>query len=236
MKDEIVQKHLKRLQNLRQYKEISKEELLRIAKKKANEELADIDNLVTDIKEKKLAKKLLNKYLDDFDINNVSDRNDLNVLIFLEIVHVRLLTLLNDKAADADGAVPLHTLDAVHKNVEKMSELKTKLGLTSGKGEQDPLKVLDELKESAYTYITDPENRDRFEMKCPTCGEITLLWRETKDFKIVKHPLILRGTTLYNKGLFDLVRKKKITAKELSDAFEVISEDYVNWCIEHIKE
>ena len=37
MKEELIQKHYNKLKNLKQYKEISKEELLRLAEKKANE-------------------------------------------------------------------------------------------------------------------------------------------------------------------------------------------------------
>ena len=75
MKEELIQKYYNRLKNLKQYQEISKEELLRLAEKKANEELANIDNLVTDPIERKLAKKLLSKYLDEFDVDNIADRN-----------------------------------------------------------------------------------------------------------------------------------------------------------------
>ena len=227
MKEEIIQKYYSKLKNLKQYKEISEQELLRLAEKQANEELSDIDNLVTDPKEKKLAKKLLSKYLDDFDVENVADRNTVNALVLLEIIHVRLQTLLNEKHAQSEGAVPLQTLEAMHKNLDKIADLKDKLGLTKKQEEQDPLKVLTTLKKRFEKYIN--EHRDDFLVKCWKCGEIILLRRQTKDYISGKYPF-LKGNVLYNKELFKLVVENKITAEEAAKVLET-SSDYIDWAI-----
>jgi len=227
MKEELIQKHFQKLKNLKQYKEISEEELLRLAEKRANEELANIDNLVTDTEEKKLAKKLLGKYLDDFDIDNVADRNTVNALVLLEIIHVRLQTLLNEKHASAKGAVPLQTLEAMHKNLDKIADLKNKLGLTKKQEEQDPLKVLTTLKKRFEKYIN--EHRDDFLVKCWKCGEMILLRRQTTDYISGKHPF-LKDNVLYNEPLLKLVVENKITAEEAAKVLET-SSDYIEWVI-----
>ena len=227
MKEELIQKYYNRLKNLKQYQEISKEELLRLAEKKANEELANIDNLVTDPIERKLAKKLLSKYLDEFDVDNIADRNTVNALVLLEIIHVRLQTLLNEKHAGASGAVPLSTLEAMHKNLDKIADLKNKLGLTKQREEQDPLRVLTTLKKRFEKYIN--EHRDDFLTKCWKCGEMILLRRQTKDYISGKHPF-LKGNVLYNKSLLKLVVENKITAEEAAKVLDT-SSDFINWVI-----
>ena len=227
MKEELINKHLHRLKNLKQFSEISKEELLRLATKKANEELADVDNLVTDPIEKKLARKLLNKYLDDFDIDNISDRNTLNALILLEIIHVRLQNLMNDKAANADGAVPLQTLQAMHQNLDKIADLKEKLGLNKQQEGRDPLEVLTTLKKRYEKYIN--EHRDDFLVKCWKCGEMTLLRRETKDYISGKYPF-LKDNVLYNEELLRLVVENILTKKQAAKILDT-SPDYIDWAI-----
>lgn len=227
MQEELIEKHLQRLKNLKQYKEISEEELLRLAKKKANEELANIDSLVSDPKEKRLAKKLLTKYLDDFDIDDISDRNTLNALILLEIIHSRLQQFMNEKHAESEGAVPLHTLEAMHKNLDKIADLKNKLGINKKQEQQDPLKVLNTLKKRFAKYIN--EYRDDFITKCWKCGEVILLRRKTKDYKSGKYPF-LKGNVLYNKPLLKLVVDKKITAQEAAEIMDT-SSDGINWII-----
>lgn len=227
MKEELIQKYYNKLKNLKQYKEISEQELLRLAEKRANEELANIDNLVTDPIEKKLAKKLLNKYLDDFDVDNVADRNTVNALVLLEVIHVRLQELLNEKHANAKGAVPLSTLEAMHKNLDKIADLKNKLGLTKQREEQDPLKVLTTLKKRFEKYVN--EHRDDFLVKCWKCGEMILLRRQTKDYISGKYPF-LKGNVLYNKPLLKLVIENKITAEEAAKVLGT-SSDFINWVI-----
>lgn len=230
-KQERIEKIILTISNLVQYKNKTEKELLVIAEKKYSEEQFSVDDLVTNPEEKKLAKKLLNKYLESYTIEKPAERSDLAQLIYLEVLHLRFQKLLNKLTKESKGeSVPLKLVETIHKNIEQVSTLKNRLGLNKQEEEvkQDPLKALNQLKQRFYKYINT--HRDDFTMKCPHCAEMVLLRRRTEDYISGKHPFLLHNL-LYNESLFRLVVDKKITKEEAANIL-YCSPDYISWVIE----
>lgn len=239
MDEQIIKKYLERIRNLKQYKDKTEQELLEIAKRKAEEELSNIDSLSVSPEEKRIAKKLLAKYMSEFSITNVSDRGDLNQLIYQELLHRRFQTILNKNFEDkkeTDGKdekpVPIkysiEIVDAIHNIIKNISDLKNRLGLAKKDEGQDPLRVLTTLKKRFEKYVN--EHRDDFTMKCMHCGEFSLLRRRTKDYISGKHPFLLHNL-LYNEPLLRMVVENKITKEDAAKILST-SPDYISWVIE----
>lgn len=189
----------------------------------------EIESLFVDIDEKRQAKELALKYFREFAIENVSDKNTLRQLIYLEIVNVRLQTMLN-KVYNESKATPLNVVDTIHKNIDKMVNLKTTLGLAKGKDQDnnDFISNWELLKKKALQWRN--ENQASRTMVCPHCGQMTLLKIKTDIYESMKHPFFV-DRILGNKYLVGLYLAKKLSKEDIANILEA-STDYIEWLIE----
>ena len=183
-------------------------------------------------KEKKLAKLLLYKYLEHFDIENISDRGTLGQLIYLEVMQFRLQDKMNELHGKEARAIPIDFLEVFHKNADSILKMKVSLGLTKSKEKQSTYDALQHLMKRFEKYGS--ENQGSRHLKCPHGFKLILLRIRTDAWTAQKHPFF-RDTFLYNRALIDNYNKTiTLTRDFLAEVFET-SPDYVDWITNKIK-
>lgn len=226
----------KKYKNLPQYRDLPEEQLV----EKVNERLEeledipdvtddmDVSSMFADRTEKREAKSLIKKYLRDYVIESVSDKNTLKQLIFLEVLHNRLQRELNEFKATNQPS-PVKTIEALHSNLREITTLKMKLGLSKDKKDmsKDGLGSLELLKKKLKMW--GEKNRGSRTMVCPHCGKMTLLKIRMDSYEAKKHPFF-RDRILFNRALISLYQKGKLTKQDVADVLET-SSDYTEWLV-----
>lgn len=230
--DEKVQKKIRQLKGLK-FNKKSDTELLQQAELAVSEKEAikaiDIESNFTDREDQKQAKDLLKKYLADYSIETISDKNTLCQLIFLEIVHLRLQEALN-KVREQTQALPPATVELIHKNLEQISKTKALLGVTKStkdQTKQDGFSYLQLVKKKYKKWLL--ENQASRTLSCAHCGKSILLKIKMDIWESQKHPFF-RDRILGNQHLMDLYKAGKLTREDLAKVFEV-SPDYIDWLV-----
>ncbi len=223
----LLESKKKNLANLWQNKKLSDRELTAKTEMVINavDSKIDIDKLFTEKKEKKLAKELLRKYLKDYIMETVSDRNILSQLIYLEVMQFRFQKDAN-KFHKESKAMPAVLVNQIHENIRMIVDLKKLLDDTSGK-KDDETKVLTKLKRKYKIWLK--ENQLHRTMVCPYCGKMVLLKIKTDCYDAVKHPFF-RDRVLTNEHLMFMYLNNKITKLDVAKTLGT-SEDYVDWLI-----
>jgi len=229
MSKEIEQEVL-RLQNLVQYRNKTKAEISAIAEQKLKEKDVSIEALFDDKKERALAKDLLRKYLEEYTIDTISDKNCLRQLIYLEVYNIRYQNMLN-KYHQTDKVAPVNTSDVIYKNLETILKLKSSLGIIHKKEQnEDNYNVLERMKVKFEKYLS--LNQASRNIVCPYCGKMVLLKIRTEAWEAAKHPFF-QDRILFNKHLVLLYLQNKITKEDVGKILES-SSDYVNWLVEKV--
>ena len=227
-----IQTEIQRLKNLITFKNKSEDYIrakaIEIARKKKVD--IEVDDLFTNTIEKNRAKDLLYKYLEDFSIENISDKNTLRQLIYLEIIQKRIHEKLNEHYNEDKKAVPMQLVDVIHKNSDAILKLKDTLGLGKGKGQTgyDAVKHL----MSRYKKWRG-ENQASRTLICPHCGKMVLLKMRMEFWKSQKHPFF-KDKTLYNTHLFKMFKEGLITREDISKVLEC-SPNYIDWVMDKIE-
>ena len=244
MKPETIEKYqseINQLRNLPQYAKKGDSTLVNVIRKRRRDDEFNLENVFTDKKELKLARSLLEKYLREYSIENVSDKNTLIQLIDLEIIHFRLRDELNHFHITSNS-VPVKLVDVIHNNLSKIVELKNSLGLIRSKE--------NEQRTDAYNFIQTLFKKAKiwreqnqvsrtlyYPVVCKNCNtmwsEPLLLKMRTDKYDAQKHPYF-KDRILYNKTWVRLYKEGKLTKNELAKVFET-SEDYIDWVIEKLE-
>lgn len=241
MDKEVLESKVKQLKNLPQYRyksEVELKDIVRkkeakaqeLANKKAEAELIDVENLFSDIKEKRMARVLLNKYLEEFSLDNISDKALLKDLIYLEVFQKTRLQASAEQFQKENGSVPLQILDSIHKNLDKIRDLKGSLGLTkeSSSEKNDAFKAFDLLKKKFKIWAE--EHQASRTLKCPFCSKIILLRIRTTAWEEQAHPYF-SDKVFGSPHLVKLFKDNKITKEDVALILGV-SPDYVSWLCE----
>jgi DNA-directed RNA polymerase subunit RPC12/RpoP len=214
-------------------KNLTEEELLQkaieIVDYQAKEKDIDIDSLFIDKAEKKLAVDLLRKYLKDYTIETVSDKNTLRQLIYLEILNLRLQTTLNNVHSETQAS-PKELVDTIHKNNREILSVKDILGISRSKDQaqsKDAYSYLQMLKRKFKRWCS--ENQATRYLVCSHCGKSLLLKIKPGVWDSQKHPFF-RDRILGNQHLIELYKQEKLTKEDLAKIFET-SHDYIDWLV-----
>jgi len=202
---------------------------------KAKEVAAKHDiNIITKFSnkdEQKLAKELVAKYLDDYTIDTVSEKNTLKEIIYLEVVQDRLQEKLNEFHS-TNKALPINLIEIIHKNSDAIIKLKTTLGLNkSTQKAESSYDVITHLKKRFEKYRE--ENQASRTLICPHCMKMVMLKIRTEGWEAQGHPFF-KDRILYNKKVMELYRKGVITKQDVADILEC-SVDYAEWVINKIE-
>jgi DNA-directed RNA polymerase subunit RPC12/RpoP len=221
------------LRNLPQYRHKTDEELKAIAEAKDSEaekflDDMDVASLFTDIVEQKAAKVLLSKYLQDYELETISDKNILKQLIYLEVFQSRLQTSAEEFQKERK-AVPLQILDSIHKNVDKIILLKEKLGLTRDvkTTQSDAYKTFETIEHKARLWRENNQATRR--RVCPHCSKLVMWKIRPEAWEAQKHPFF-KDRILYNTHIVKLYKQEKLSKEDVAAIFEC-STDYIEWLI-----
>jgi len=232
-----LEKEIKKLSRLVQFKKKDKSSLLEIAQKNVWVRQIDIAQRFTSTEAKKMSCEVFENYLNTYSFSSFADIETVADLVFEEVTKLKIQQQISDLAADdTNKFLPDRLIDSLHKVEETIWSLKEKAGIV-GKKEQDDLSALEELKKKFKTYIAF--NKNEFTLwipvVCKKCGEKDiqpiLLRRRVKDFKALKHPFF-SGRFLFNVAIMDDVENEVIT-KEQAAKYLQTSVKYIEWAIEN---
>jgi len=224
-----LERTIKKLKNLPQYKNMAEEELNKIAQE--NLERSEILSSLTfciNEEEIKFAKNLLENYLAQSSFENFSEKQTLGQLIDQELLSKRMKDSLKTQYSAANPSIPLQMIEQLDAVIERIEGLKVKLGL-SQKEKTNALNEWAKLKAKALAYYK--ENQGCNVVKCPYCQKLFMLLKDIKNYTSEKLPWF-RKTLLYNHKLFQLYEQNRITKEEMCIIFGV-SSDYIDLIFEN---
>jgi hypothetical protein len=226
-----------RLKRLTQYKDCDETVL-----NKAVEKCLAIKNLVEEGQfindaEKKLAEKSFREYLEQNEFENYSDLKTLSILVYSEILSIRLQKSINACSDDGKSYISEKLLKSFSDLSNQILNLKKDLGIDREKIE-DEMTALSLLKKRYAQHIL--ENRAEYTLyvpfKCVGCGKEDvapyLLRLRVKDYEVLKHPFFA-GRFTYNAEIIKDVQEKKITV-EMAARYLEVSPLYIEWCLQNL--
>jgi len=220
------------LKNLVSFKNKSEEYILDKARELLEKEKSGVDmtSMFTNRKEIKRARILLEKYLEDYTIESISDKNTLKEVIYLEIVQQRLQEKLNEYYDKDSKAVPIQLVETIHKNSEAILKLKSSLGLNREKEQRSSVDILSIMKIRFKQWLK--ENQASRTLLCPheKCGQMIMLRMKTDGWEAQKHPFF-KDRVLGNVHLVKLYQDKTITKEDVAKVLEA-SNDYIDWLVD----
>jgi len=225
-----IQQEVLKLKNLKGLAGKNEQELNELATDKIRKRRIDIDvnTMFSSKSEKARGKELLWKYMDDYSIDTISDKNSIREVIYLEIVQQRLQEKLNEFYEQDQKAVPTQLIDTIHKNSDAILKLKNSLGLNKGKQGKSTYDALVHLKKRFKRWRE--ENQGSRTIICPHCGKMVILKLRTKFWEAAKHPFF-KDKVLFNTHLFKLFKENKLSRDDCAKVLEC-SPDYINWIVE----
>ena len=229
------------LKRFPQYQEMSEEEFLKTAKlawlKKYHPEDLDVDitpkeekeeahineiGIWKDREEAKLALKKYKEYSLNKEFTEISDKELLKQLIYVEILILRIQKDTNKISYRAIIELSNQTIT-----------IKKQLGLLDEGKTDDVATILHQLQKKAA--IWRQKNRLSYEVRCSECSKMLLLKIKTEGYDAIKHPFF-KDNVLCNEQLWILYKEGKITKLDIAKVlFADKATDnifYISW-LEH---
>ena len=225
--DKNLETEYRKLKGLKSLRDKPYEYILARAEANLRKKSLDISKLFVDPEEASKARELLDKYLTDYSIETISDKNTLQEVIYLEVIQARLQAKMNEFYNADTKAVPTNVLEVIHKNSDAIIRLKNTLGLNRGKEKREAYDVLQHLIRRADKWRD--ENQGSRTLKCPKCSQFILLKIRTQAWEAQGHPFY-KDTMLYNKALFEKYYGQTVVVNDkfIAEVLEV-SEDFPAW-------
>ena len=201
-----------------------------INKAKNYDTFQELDVLVPDKLENKVARKLLEKYFKDYSIDTVSDKGDLLNLIYLQVINLRIQNQFETIRETTEGkSIPLKALDSLHRNQNEISEMKKKLGIRKDDPTtlSDGFRTLEQLKKKVKAW--HKENQGSRTLSCPCCGQMVLLRIRMEAWEAQRHPYF-KDKILGNPQLVLLYQSGIITKEDVSKILDC-SPEYIEWLV-----
>jgi len=178
----------------------------------------------------KNGKKLFDNYKENYHIEQLSDLQLLQDLVYLEILQIRYKNRIaeiekNNETAGGKKQSSAYIVKALNENLAQILILKEKLGLFETKKDNDGYLALSRLKEKFKKWLE--ENQASRTIKCPHCSQMILLKIKTDAWEALKHPFF-RDSILGNKPLWKLYKNSKLTKEEVAEILGV-APDYIEW-------
>ena len=225
-----LNKEIKRLRNLKQNQNTCDANIERQAKINIWKRQIDIASKYPNEDDKKLAIKLFDEYLSNYEFDSRSDLNTLTDLIFEEVLKFGIQKNLSKTSDDdTNSYISDKMVKSLHDIESRVLELKIKLNIDKEDSVKTDLTALEQLEKRFAKYIEF--HRNEFEFICPDCGQPTLIRRrcDNKNYETLKHPFFC-GRFYYNARGMALVKAGIWTKEQYAWAFQTHA-DYVTWCI-----
>jgi hypothetical protein len=222
--DTKLAKEMARMKVLKQFKDLSDEQLKEVAVAKIEEkELLEDINL--NDQEKKAYLDLYKRYHEAYHFTAPSDKESLKQLCSLEIIHKRLTNLINQLSIETPKAIDCKQLESLMGIQKQILSMKDSLGLLKERKQESWLTFWLNLKKKLQLYFET--HKGEFILKCPHCGEYFHTVLRLNDYDIQKL-WCFRGTSLYNETLLRGIEEKSvITVDTVAEVFGS-STDFVN--------
>ncbi len=184
------------------------------------------------VKERNIGLKKFEDYKSAYShLNQLSDLQLLEHLVFLEVLDERYKTRIGDiaknKTAQKSGIIPSELMNALTKNSEELVKLKEKLGLFPDKNTLDAFQRYQDVQEKFDIFRK--AHPLEFKTTCPFCSKIYFMKRRTKNFEPHASPFFNGGSKiLHNPEVMDLWHKGIITKKQAAKIHGT-SADFIDW-------
>lgn len=220
---------INRMRNLTQYKGLTDAEIkAKLRKKESAEKLPDdldVRELFTDPEERKLGRRLMRKYLDEYEIQTIADRTTLKQLVYFEIFHVTRLQKAANDFQKKKQLVPTHVLQDLHRNGDKIISLKNSLGLARDPHSKE--NPLDSLFKKHQTWME--HHQSTRELICAYCHRPILLRIRTEAWESQEHPFF-QDRIFGNEHLIRMYQSEKITKEDVAKVL-MCPPDYIDWLV-----
>ena len=255
-----IEKEVKRLSNLLNYKNLDLSEVEQIARIKVlqrNFHKNPLFDISSDKgkKEQEFAEKRFKIYITNNELDSASDIDTLRSLIFNEVFEQRIQGELNK--LQEDGKYPSDKLVKTLTDVQdQKAKIKIKLAIDKAEDEINDLSAFQLVQKRVAKYIN--HHKDEFTIwlgwQCKGCGykdtESFLVYKQIKDFKVLKHPYFA-GRFLFNYEIIKDVKDEKLSKEDAwryilcsgqgkfykpNDDDKKYCVDYISYCIENFKE
>jgi|SRR3989304_118170 len=241
-----LEREIARISNLKNFKELSQEQLEYIAQK--NLIIRDFKNtpIFDNQEEQHLAEEKFHNYIEANELESSSDIDTLKSLVYNEVFEVRIQKELNKLYKEQKYPPEKLTNQLVDVQNQK-SDLKVKLGIDKAEDDKDEFSAYQLLQKRVEKHIND--NRGDYTLglgwTCEKCGhkewETFLLYLKVKDYDIIKHPWFC-GRYLFNYEIVTDVKKKKLSPEDAtrylmcsgSGKFYQPSDEAKKWCLDFI--
>lgn len=226
-----LEKTIKKLSNLTQYKNKTSEELKLLAEEELRKKEIISSTMCVDDDEIKFADNLLKKYLSQGTIESESDKEMLRQLIDQELIAERFKHLLKTQYSASNPAQDMDMVEQLDKVVERITKLKKDLGLANKDDVQNSwLGFWNKLEKKCINYYK--EHAAETYTKCPRCQHIyRLILRIDNKEKV--SATFFKGTKVYNKKLFSLYHEKRLTEIEIAEILGV-SVQYIQYIYDEV--
>ena len=242
-----IEKEVKRLSNLLNYKDLDISELESIARINVHVRELKKNPLFTDEKEKKLSETLFSNYLKNNELESDSDIDTLKSLVYNQIFEQRIHGQLN-KLEKEDKYPPDKLIKSLVEVQDQKAKLKVKLGIDKKEDETDDLSAYQLLQKRVDKYINDHKEEFSFGLgfECKKCNhknwETFLLYKRVKDFQTLKHPWYA-GRFLFNYEIIKDVKDGKISKEDATrylmcsgeGKFYKPSSEDKKWCVDYVE-
>lgn len=207
-------KLIKKLKNMKQYRNMTDAEIDKIASKKIElNEVVKEFALLTNDEDKYRALELYEKYTTEKDFETFSERSVLIHLIELELIADKIKKYINEQSDEKRG-IPLKSTVELLEYTERINDIKIKLGLLGNSESKTFLENWNILLKKTQTYYETHKGCNI--TKCPKCQTIIELRMRTEGLQ-PEECKWFKGTLLYNAPLFALFHNKIITAEQVAE-------------------
>lgn len=222
-----LERKVKQLEKLVQYKGLNNKELEELAKKSLEKEkLYKAEWIGLTSPEAKRANVLLRSYIDKYYISKFSDIEDLKTLINNEILKQRI----QEKIGKNEGIPPKYAIDSLNTLQNQILTLKEKLGISDDKKQTDAFIYIQKLKKKFKKWME--ENQASRSLICPHCSKMIMLKMKMDAWEAQKHPYFV-DKFLANVPLFSRYQEGKLTKEEVAEILGC-GVDYVDSVIEKL--
>ena len=188
------------------------------------------------LEEKKSANKRFNEYKANYHIDNYSDVQLLEDLVYRETKQDSYKQKLEDinkeltKEGSVTNLIPKAILSAFDSNLEQILILKEKLGLFAEKKDEDEFKAF-QILEKKFDVWKENHIEER-KVTCPFCSQIFFLNIRTDKYK-ESNLKLFKNKVLCNEHLWKCYKEGKITKEDFALILNV-SVQQIDWLEEKI--
>jgi len=230
------EKLIKRLRGLKQNKNLTEEQLVKLAEEKLEEkELKKaFSGLISS--EIKQAVEIYKEYLSQNLFESYAEKSKLIGMVYKKMLRQRMQKFMEDEYTKTNakgeqvGAIPLGIAQKMLDLDSSIAEDERVLGLLKEKETDSFSSVWNELKTKAKEYYNTHAGEIYY--KCPYCLQLSRQIMKLDGYDI-KKASFFRGTTLYNKPLLKAYHEKKLTIEEVAKILDV-NHKYVTLIYEQI--